>query len=106
MNREMLPYWLQINYNTDLGLLNISPLCIQLPCGTRDIIRPAAGVLHSAHTLPRVLGIAIALFLVIYREFHTKDAHQFIRNMHIGTMFALTPAKGELCSPGGTAGFY
>lgn len=61
---------------------------------------------HLAHTLPHVLGIAIALFILIYREFQTKDVHQFIHNMHIGTMFALTLAKRELCSSGDTAGFY
>lgn len=106
MNRETLPYLLQINSNMHLGLLTISPLFIQLHCSTRDIIRPAAEVLHLAHTLSHVLGIAIALFILIYREFQTKYAHQFIHNMHTGTMFALTLAKRELCSSGDTAGFY
>lgn len=88
MSREMLPYLWQISYNMDLGLLNISPLFIQLLCSTRQIIRPAEGGLH--------LAIAIALFILIYGEFQTKDAHQFIHNMHTSTMFALTLAKRAL----------
>lgn len=76
MNRETLPYLLQINYNMDLGLLNISPLFIQLLCSTRGIIRPAEEVLCLAHTLPHMLEKAIALLILIYREFQTKDTHQ------------------------------
>lgn len=89
----------------DPGLLNVSPLFIQLLCSTRGIIRPAAQVLCLAHTLPHMLEKAIALLTLTYREFQTKDTHQFIHNMHTGTMFALTVAKRELCSSGDTAGF-
>lgn len=76
MNRETLPYLLQINYNMDLGLLNISPLFIQLLCSTRGIISPAEEVLCLAHTLPHMLEKAIALLILIYRKFQTKDTHQ------------------------------
>lgn len=50
MNRETLPYQLQTNYNMDLGLLNISPLFIQLLSSTKGIIRPAAEEVCLAHT--------------------------------------------------------
>lgn len=105
MNRETLPYQLQTNYNMDLGLLNISPLFIQLLSSTKGIIRPAAEEVCLAHTLPHMLEKAIALLILTYREFQTKNTHQFIHNMHTGTMFALTVAMRELCSSGDTAGF-
>lgn len=89
----------------NLGLLTISPLT-RLLRSTIDFVRAAEKVLNLAHTSAHVFGIAIALFILSYWEFHSKYAQQFIHNMHTSTMFALTLVKRELCSSADTSGFH